>query len=58
MSYSDAVLILSLAPDCDDIASGILARLALQADAERLADHVSWLTLADELVAIGAEVSS
>jgi hypothetical protein len=53
MSYTDAVVILSLAPECDDIASGILARLALQADAARLLEHASWSLLVAELVAIG-----
>ncbi len=53
MSYSDVVVILSLAPDCDDFASDMLAHLALQADAARLLEHASWSLLVSELVAIG-----
>ena len=53
MSYSDVVVVLSLAPECDDVAAGILARLALEADAARLLESVSWSTLVGEIVAIG-----
>lgn len=53
MSYADCILVYSLAPHCDDLADAALARLALEADAARLLESVSWSLLVSELVAIG-----
>lgn len=36
MSYSDVVTILTLAPECSDIAQAALERLAMQAAGDRL----------------------
>ncbi len=54
MLITDALILYSYNPDCDDIADSILAAHELDAAAARLAANAEWSTLVADLVVIGA----